>query len=159
MTATKLPALSEAEAALIIAPGSDLFVRLRLPYVRPPAALWGNSRSHWRRRSVDTRQVRGTVLALAQSQRLHRLDREVEHVTVGLTWAPGDKRRRDADNLWPLLKVVSDAIARGRKDWVGLDLVADDTPRWMDKRAPVLAPPPAVGMWLDLSIRYRQATA
>lgn len=78
--------------------------RLDLPYARPPAALVGNSRAHWRRRSADTRQVRGDVLALAQAAGLHRLARPVEHVAVALTWAPGDRRRRDADNLWPLLK-------------------------------------------------------
>lgn len=128
--------------------------RLHLPYESPPAALVGNSRAHWRRRSADTKQVRGDVLRLAQAADLHQLARPVEHVTVGLTWAPGDRRRRDADNLWPLLKVCCDALARGRKDWVGLDLVPDDTPTYMDKLAPRIEPPPAHGMWLDITLRF-----
>lgn len=137
----------------IVAEGAS--VRLQLPYDRPPTALRGNSRAHWRRRSEDTRQVRADVLRLAQAAGLHRLDRPVEHVTVTLTWAPGDRRRRDADNLWPLLKACCDALARGRSDWVGLDLVPDDTPTWMEKRAPQIEPPPAVGMWLDVVVRFR----
>ncbi|MBW0088259.1 hypothetical protein I4I73_03390 [Pseudonocardia sp. KRD-184] len=138
----------------IVAEGA--LVRLDLPYKRPPAALVGNSRAHWRRRSADTKQVRADVLRLAQAAGLHRLDRPVEHVTVTLTWAPGDRRRRDADNLWPLLKACCDALARGRQDWVGLDLVPDDTPTWMEKRAPRIEPPPtAAGMWLDVGLRFR----
>jgi hypothetical protein len=40
---------------------------------------------------------------------------------------------------------------------VGLDLVPDDTPEHFTKLAPILAPPPAKGMWLDLSIRFEAA--
>lgn len=126
-------------------------VRLTLPYDRPPKSLVGNSRAHWRQRSADTRNVRGTVLTLAQAAGLHRVG-PARHVTVELVWAPGDNRRRDADNLWPLLKVGCDALARGRRDWVGLDLVPDDTPEHMTKRAPRIEPPPARGMWLDVTV-------
>ena len=135
---------------------ADAHVRLVLPYHRPPKALWANTRAHWRQRSTDTRQVRADVLRLAQAVGLHRLP-PVAHVTVCLTWAPGDNRRRDEDNLAPLQKVACDAIARGpRRDWTGLDLVPDDTPAHMTKCAPVIAPPPAKGMWLDLSIQFAQ---
>lgn len=154
---TAVARTAETDAPPLFVQPADLFVRLALPYDRPPAALWGNTRKHWRVRSRDTRQVRGDVLALAQAVGLHRLERPVAHVTVCLTWAPGDNRRRDSDNAWPLLKAASDGIARGgRADLIGLDLVPDDTPRWMDKRAPVIAGPPAKGMWLDLSIRFAE---
>lgn len=132
--------------------------RLDLPFARPPKALWGNTRVHWRQRSRDTRLVRETVLVVARSAGLHRLcDGRVKHVDVGLTWAPGDRRRRDADNLWPLMKVACDALARGpRRDWVGLEIVADDTPLFMTKRAPRIAGPPVLaGMWLDVVLTIR----
>lgn len=128
--------------------------RLNLPYERPPAALVGNTRVHWRRRSADTQQVRGDVLRLATAAGLHRLPPDrIGHVTVELVWAPGDRRRRDADNLWPLLKACCDALARGpRRDWIGLELVPDDTPEHMTKLAPRIEPPPAKGMWLDITL-------
>lgn len=134
-------------------PATSMHARLILPYERPPKALTGNTRAHWRRRSADTQQVRSDVMRLAQQAGLHRLT-GVRHVTVTLTWAPGDRRRRDADNLWPLLKSACDALAKGRRDWTGLDLVPDDTPVYMEKHAPVILPPPAKGMWLDLVLDF-----
>ena len=136
-----------------------LHCRLNLPYERPPEALVGNTRAHWRRRSADTRQVRADVERLARAAGLDRLSRPATHITVELVWAPGDRRRRDSDNLWPLLKAACDALARGpRRDWVGLDLVPDDTPAHMTKLAPRIAPPPEQGMWLDLALRFDEAT-
>lgn len=140
------------------APRADPTLRavLALPYDRPPAALHGNTRTHWRRRAADTRQVRADVHALATQAGLHRHAPDVEHVTVELVWAPGDRRHRDADNLWPMLKVGCDALARGRSDLVGLDLVPDDTPRHMTKLAPRIEPPPAEkGMWLVVTLHFR----
>lgn len=132
--------------------------RLALPYSRPPASLWGNTRSHWRARSRDTAQVRADVVNVARAAGLHRLcDGRIEHVIAALTWAPGDRRVRDDDNLWPMAKVVFDAIARRRADLIGLDLVPDDSPEWMTKNAPRILPPPhEKGMWLDLTLRFRQ---
>jgi crossover junction endodeoxyribonuclease RusA len=121
--------------------------RLELPYQRPPSALTGNTRSHWRSRSSQARAVRTDVAMLARSAGIPK----AEHLTVELVWSPGDRRRRDADNLWPLLKVACDALARGRADWVGLELVPDDTPAFMTKRAPRIAGPDEsgeCGMWL-----------
>lgn len=111
--------------------------------------LQGNSRSHWRSRAHATKEVIEAVAWLAKAQQIPQAD----HITVTLTWAPGDNRRRDADNLWPLLKVCCDALARGpRADLPGLHLVPDDTPEFMTKLAPVIAPPPAAGLWLDLEV-------
>jgi crossover junction endodeoxyribonuclease RusA len=131
--------------------------KLYLPYGRPPKSLVGNSRAHWRRRSADTQQVRSDVMRLAQNAGLHRLG-PIEHIAVELVWAPGDRRRRDADNLWPLLKASCDALARGRRDWIGLDLVPDDTPAFMEKLAPRIEPPPAKGMWLLLTLTLAKET-
>lgn len=126
-------------------------VTITLPFDRPPSALVGNSRAHWRRRSADTQQVRTVVAALARQHNLHLA--QPQHVTVELIWAPGDRRRRDADNLWPLLKACCDALARGpRRDWTGLDLVPDDTPEHMTKLAPRIDGPPAKGMWLAITL-------
>jgi crossover junction endodeoxyribonuclease RusA len=129
-----------------------LHVRLTLPYSRPPAELAGNARVHWRPEAKAKQQVRNDVTMLARSMRLHRYQPgEVEHVALQLVWAPGDNRKRDSDNLWKLQKVCADALARGRSTLVGIDLVPDDAPRWMDKLAPLILPPPAgPAMWLDL---------
>jgi crossover junction endodeoxyribonuclease RusA len=134
---------------------NDLRVRLALPYDRPPASLTANTRAHWRARSADTRQVRSDVLRLAQAAGLHRYGPgAVEHVTVELVWAPGDRRRRDAPNIRPLLKAAVDAIARGpRRDWIGLELVPDDTAEYVTELTPRIEPPPAKGMWLELTLR------
>lgn len=132
-----------------------LRARLVLPFDRPPKSLVGNSRSHWRARSADTRTVREAVLVLARSAGLHGVT-SARHVTATFTWAPGDNIRRDADNLWPMLKACCDALARGpRRDWVGLQLVPDDTPAYFTKNAPVIWPPPREReMWLDLLIEF-----
>lgn len=121
--------------------------RIALPYQRPPSALTGNTRNHWRSRATQAKQVRTDVANLARAAGVPKS----AHLTVELVWSPGDRRRRDADNLWPLLKTACDALARGRKDWVGLELVPDDTPRYMTKRAPRIESPddnPERGMWL-----------
>lgn len=146
------------EADYMFDESADFWTRLPLPYEKPPAALWGNSRKHWRQRSADTRMVREDVLNLARQAGLHRLDRTPAHVTVVLIWAPGDHRRRDEDNLFPLLKAACDSIARGpRRDWVGMEIVPDDTGKYM-KKIPRIVSPPAKGMWLDLSIRFEAAS-
>lgn len=128
--------------------------QLILPYDRPPASLWANQASgkggHWGGRSKDSRQVRSDIVFLGRQAHLPK----ASFLTVRLTWAPGDNRRRDEDNMWPFLKACCDGLARGkRKDWVGLELVPDDTAQYMRKLAPRLLTPdhtPLVGMWLDV---------
>lgn len=135
--------------------------RLALPWTRPPAALTGNARcAHWGARSEASQQVRGAVAWLARKARIPRS----RHLTVELVWAPGDRRRRDPDNLWPLLKACCDGLARGPRKpslraaaWVGLDLVPDDTPRWMTKLPPRIVGPdetPEIGMWLIVTAEF-----
>jgi len=134
---------------------STRVVRLTLPYERPPHSLTANARPHWSQRSKDTRQVRADVMRLAQAAGLHRLSQPCRHLTAGLVWAPGDRVRRDADNLFPLAKACFDALARGsRKDLIGLEIVPDDTPEHLTKLTPVLMPPPAKGMWLELTLDF-----
>lgn len=146
---------------IVNADGAGGLVVLALPYPKPPDSLWGNSRSHWRARSRDTSRVRTDVTMVARSAGLHRwCDGRVKHVTAGLTWAPGDRRVRDDDNLFPMAKVCFDAIARRRSDLIGLDLVPDDSPAYMEKLAPRILPPPhEKGMWLTLSVTFHQRWA
>uniref|UniRef100_UPI003F492DCE hypothetical protein n=1 Tax=Pseudonocardia sp. CA-138482 TaxID=3240023 RepID=UPI003F492DCE len=128
--------------------------QLKLPFRCPPPALWGNQRKgHWGARASDTKVVRHAVMTLARQARIPKAD----HLTVELIWAPGDWRRRDEDNLALMLKACCDGLARGPRKasakaapWVGLDLVPDDTPRYMAKAAYILSPDeiPAMGMWL-----------
>lgn len=122
-----------------------------ITHVRPVwDPLQGNTRAHWRRKNEATQQLIGDIMWLAKAAKVPH----AQHLVVTLTWAPGDNRRRDADNLWPFLKACCDALARGpRADWPGLRLVPDDTPEFMDKRAPVIAGPPASGLWLDIEVR------
>lgn len=113
-------------------------------------ALTGNSRAgHWSARSTATREVIDQISRLAIAAGL----RPCRHLTVRLVWSPGDNRNADPDNLWPLLKALSDGLARGpRVDIPGLRLVPDDNHRYMDKRAPVIERPPTqAGLWLDVT--------
>lgn len=137
-----------------------LSVRLHLPYDRPPAALAGNARAHWRAEARAKQETRNTVTVLARQAGLHRYrPGHVEHVTAQLVWAPGDRRKRDSDNLWRFAKVIFDCIARGRPDLVGLDVVPDDSPEHFTKLAPVILPPPAPkAMYLDLWLRFARPT-
>lgn len=134
--------------------------RLGLPYDRIPPGLSGNARGRsWRPKAASTRMVRADVTNIARAAGLHRLPCPVNFVFVELVWAPGDRRRRDEDNLYGLVKVAADALARGpRKDWVGLDLVPDDTSQWMSKQCRIAPPPEPKGMWLDLWLTFEEAS-
>lgn len=110
-------------------------------------------RQYGRRQRV-TNFVISTVATLAKQARIP----PSAHLTVELVWVPEHaNRRRDADNLWPLLKVVCDALARGpikrARHGPGLDLVPDDTPEYMTKLAPRIATPAEhePGLWLHLT--------
>lgn len=107
---------------------------LRLPYTRPP--LTGNDRMHWRKKAAITADIRRTVrdrVALSQFTD-DPWPVEADHVVVELHYWPRDRRRRDADNLVPTLKVCADAL-------VDALVVDDDTPAEMTKRMPVIHDP------------------
>jgi crossover junction endodeoxyribonuclease RusA len=112
--------------------------RMTLPWTRPP--LTANQRLHWAQRHRATTEVRQTVGWLARATAIPA----GAHATVTLTWAPGDRRRRDADNLVPTLKAACDGL-------VDAGVVPDDTPQWMTKLMPVITTGPA-GMWLDVEV-------
>jgi len=120
--------------------------------------LRGNARTgRYQQRAAATRAV---IEAVTQAATRAGITGPYEHVTVQLHWAPGDRRRADADNLAPLQKACADALARGRKDLPGLHLVPDDTPQWMTKLMPRIEPPPTpAGLWLTVEVdprRHRQ---
>lgn len=113
--------------------------------------LRGNARTgHYQQRAAATRAV---IEAITQAATRAGITGHYEHVTVQLHWAPGDRRRADADNLAPLQKACADALARGRKDLPGLHLVPDDRPQWMTKLMPRIEPPPTpAGLWLTVEV-------
>lgn len=114
----------------------------------PP--LNANDRMHPMVRSKRTRLIRERVYTAARNAGIP----QARHLAVTLHYAPGDNRRRDADNLWPTLKAACDALARGkRRDWVGLELVPDDTPEHMTKHTPVIHPGRGERrLWLEVQI-------
>lgn len=127
---------------------SEETYRLTLPWSKPP--LTSNQRfGHWSQESLLIAEVRTTVAWLAKAARIPA----GEHLTVQLTWAPGDRRRRDAPNLHPTVKAAIDALARNRKDLIGLDLVPDDSDRYVTELPSRILPPPHdKGMWLTITV-------
>ena len=114
-------------------------------------ALTGNARTaHWAQRNAATRIVIAEVVKAATALGLQ----PCQHLTVQLVWAPGSRRKADEDNLWPLLKVLADGLARGpRKDLPGLHLVPDDDAQWMTKLGPRIDRPPVpAGLWLEIKM-------
>ena len=114
-----------------------------LPYEKPPLSM--NDRMHWRKKNGLTQHIRGNTWALAKSA---KVPTGLGHVTVCLHYRPRDRRRRDADNLMPVLKAACDGL-------VDAGLVADDTPDLMSKLMPVIHPaekglPGA--LWLTITI-------
>lgn len=89
----------------------------------PP--LTANQRMHWRQKAAVTKTVRTTTSLLAN--RFPALAR----CEVTLTWYVNDRRRRDADNLFPTLKAACDGL-------VDAGIVSDDTPDLMIKHMPVI---------------------
>lgn len=101
---------------------------LDLPYEKPTLSM--NDRLHWREKAKRTQHIRATVHALARKAKVPTGRASVE---VRLHYRPRDNRRRDADNLMPVLKAACDGL-------VDAGLVADDTPELMQKLMPVIHP-------------------
>jgi crossover junction endodeoxyribonuclease RusA len=110
--------------------------------------LTGNSRpGHWAQRHTAVKEVIDAVTTVAVAARL----RPCRYMDVTLVWSPGHHRVADEDNLYPLLKICCDALARGpRKDLPGLRLVADDDSRYMRKTPRIDRPPIRAGLWLEV---------
>lgn len=116
---------------------------LDLGYTSVPLSM--NSRKHHMVRSRITKQIRTTAWALAKDA---KLPTGCAHVTVGLHYRPRDNRRRDADNLMPVLKAACDGL-------VDAGLTADDTPQFMSKLMPVIHPTEKGrpgSLWLTITI-------
>lgn len=114
----------------------------------PP--LTANQRLHHMAEAKRKRLVREGVMIAARAAKIPK----AQHLVVQLHYAPGDNRRRDDDNLWPTMKAACDALARGpRRDWVGLELVPDDTAKYMTKLGPVIHLGPGKRrLWLTVEV-------
>ena len=87
-----------------------------------------NDRPHWSKRRMNAARIKSDVAWRIKQAKIPML----AHVTVQLHYAPGDARKRDADNLVASAKPAVDAI-------VGL-VVKDDTPEFVTHLMPVIHP-------------------
>ena len=115
---------------------------IHVPLTANPLSL--NGRQHWRVKAKHTKQWRQfAALSATRYPELPACD-------VTLTWFVTDKRRRDEDNLYPLLKALCDGL-------VDAGVVPDDTARWMGKRCRIEpAPVGSVTNYMELEIRSRE---
>jgi len=114
-----------------------------LPYTKPPLSM--NDRKHHMARARLTRQIRSTTAWLAKQV---KVPTGAERASVCLHYRPRDNRRRDSDNLMPVLKAACDGL-------VDHGLVPDDTPDLMAKAMPVIHPAEKGSegsLWLTISI-------
>ena len=111
---------------------------IRLPYTKPPLSL--NDRKHWRVKSKVTAEIRAHVAHHAQ------YIPACSASEVWLVYVPRDARRRDADNLVPILKACCDGLVDAR-------VVPDDTPELMRKHMPVIDAPNRADPHLYLVVR------
>lgn len=109
--------------------------------------LQANARgNHWGGKAKATNEVIQAVAWAAAAQKIPQCN----HLIVQLHWAPGDNRRADSDNLYPLMKACCDGLARGRKDLPGLHLVPDDSDEYMTKERPKIVRSHPGGLWLNV---------
>lgn len=102
-----------------------------------------NDRMHYMAKARLTKRIRKTAQDLAAES---SLPTGLDHVTVALVYRPRDNRRRDTDNLMPVLKACCDGL-------VDHGLTADDTPEYMTKHMPRIEPAQkgqGGAMWLEL---------
>ena len=115
---------------------------IALPWQAPPLSM--NDRKHWRLKAKLTKALRETtrILAIASGA-----PKDLDYVAVELHYRPRDRRRRDADNLVPVLKACCDGL-------VDYGVTSDDVPEFMGKAMPFIHPPlkgEPGRMWLDLT--------
>lgn len=111
---------------------------LTFDWPRPP--LNANQRLHWAAKAKLTRDIRRTTTIKALGPL-----KPADHITVQLTWVVTDKRRRDSDNIYPTFKAMCDGL-------VDAQIVVDDTPAYMDKRAPLIRHEPGGTARLELEV-------
>lgn len=95
-----------------------------LPYDKPPLSM--NDRQHWAIKARITAGVRRSTKRLAKAA---QAPTGLEHAAVTLHYRPRDNRRRDTDNLVPVLKACCDGL-------VDHGLTTDDTPDLMTNTCP-----------------------
>ncbi|WP_353809109.1 hypothetical protein [Agromyces sp. SYSU T00194] len=100
---------------------------ITLNYPRPPKGLSANDRVHHLAKYRATQAIRQEVAVKVQALRVPKLER----VRVDVVWWVTDRRRRDVDNLSPLLKAIYDGI--GADKGVSAHVVPDDAPEFMVK--------------------------
>lgn len=113
-------------------------IRIDLPWSSPP--LSANQRMHWAPKARTVQEVRRTTWALARNTKPPRADRLV----ITLHYRPKDRRRRDAHNLYPMVKACVDGL-------VDAGVVPDDDTEHVSTPEPVIHPPngqPAI--WLEI---------
>ena len=108
-------------------------------YPKPPLSL--NDRMHWRKRAKITADIRGYIREWA----FYNVP-ACSASEVWLHYVPRDGRRRDADNLVPILKACCDGL-------VDAGVVPDDTPELMTKHMPVIDAPDRTDPHLYLVVR------
>lgn len=114
---------------------------LTFDWPRPP--LNANQRLHWAAKANLTRKIRETVKEKALGARFWPTP--IDTITVRLVWVVADRRRRDSDNIYPTFKAMCDGL-------VDAGIVPDDTPQYMDKRAPIIRLEPGCTARLELEV-------
>jgi len=106
----------------------DVEYRLRMPWPRPP--LSANDRRHRMARAKLVAQVRREAGWVVKGARIPACAR----VTIGLVYVPAISRRRDGgENYADTLKAAIDGL-------VDAGVVLDDTPEYVIRLMPVVAP-------------------
>jgi crossover junction endodeoxyribonuclease RusA len=86
-----------------------------------------NDRPPWTTRRMHAARIKSDVAWRVKQQKIPPQD----HVTVQLHYAPGDNRRRDADNLVATSKPAVDALVRS-------GVVRDDSPQYVTQLMPTI---------------------
>ena len=88
-----------------------------------------NRRTHWSVQAREKAQLREMACWLARSAKVPAM----EHITVGLIHIPRIERRRDPDNIVPVLKALVDGL-------VDAGVVSDDTAAFVTRTFPDIRP-------------------
>lgn len=126
--------------------GHTVYV-LPLPGHKPPRGLSPNgAHGHW---SAPAKARRVLKAATVTRVRQARIPLDQEHVHVSLHYVPKERRKRDADNLVPILKPCLDALTARRG---GAGVIPDDTPEYVTWAPPVIHDPDVYGPRLYLEV-------
>lgn len=104
-----------------------------LAYPRPPRGLHANDRASRHVKARSTKDVREEVFWRVRAAKVPALER----CRVDVVWYVPDNRKRDTDNLAPLLKAIYDGVGSDRG--VSARIVDDDDPAHMEKPSATIA--------------------